>query len=449
MIQFGRITGGTVNGWRRQISTAGQAKCSKPDCTFTTNQVPEMHSHHSLCVLGGSPKFVCVICKFGPADKQIVVDHCAKMHTIEMLKADDHSDFSTNDDDGDDEEDFEALTESDDKTITTIDESENSLAQYLSDNPDVKFPNKNNSQQGAIRCATEIDRRVLQAHVCSLRKCNGNHAVQLSTKWTIKFRARNYAKKLLYSFAMPSKRLQQLSVTDVQSYENSEFKRSVRFYSYKSNSYFRKFNAIPVKPTNWQQLNLYESCVMHKTSITYCGGPIIAMEWLPLPKDFNDYQMLAICCKQNFQPLTGAVSNATKCLIQMWKIGNLTNTNNDVERAELLYAIAYDEGPIVQMKFCPSGIYDNDRLGLLAVSTNGSAINILSLPNYCDTANNDEQQKINSPRVFVIKPVVRLQLNSFNYWNGNNFITKISWSEVNIIFQNLNTFFSCFTFFIV
>lgn len=443
MIRVGRITGGTISGWRRQISTTGQAKCSTLNCPFVTNQISEIQLHHNLCVLGGAngPKFICAICKHGPADKDIISDHCAKMHTIELLKADNDSDTYSNDSNTDDENDFDNSSGSVVKSLST--ESESDSQSVVSNHSKAhKKPKKrspsagnNSSQPQNTSTSTEltIDRQVLQKHVDLLRNFDGPIAVKLSTKWTIKFRNRNYSRSL-YSFAMPSKSLQLLSENDLNLYQSDDFQRSLPFSTYKSKDYYLKFNSVPVKSNNWQQLNVYNSVIMNDTSVSFCGGPIIAMEWLPLPADHKDYQILAICCRKTFQPLVVDTKTPMKCLIQLWRIDNLTNTKNTIESVKLMYSIAYDEGPIIQMKFCPSGIYDTNRLGLLAVSTNNGDVNILCLPN-CD--NIGEQQNIDSSSVLIIEPVLKLQLN-LNLSNNNDadkFVTKIAWAEVgNLIF---------------
>lgn len=48
----------------------------------------------------------------------------------------------------------------------------------------------------------------------------------------------------------------------------------------------------------------------------------------------------------------------------------------------MVYSIAIDDGPVNDLKFCPSGSYSDDRLGLLAVAGYSDKIQFLALPKH-------------------------------------------------------------------
>jgi general transcription factor 3C polypeptide 2 len=134
------------------------------------------------------------------------------------------------------------------------------------------------------------------------------------------------------------------------------------------------------------QLVLIELASLSGCAILFCGGPVVSMAWATFPLTYRGPEVLAICCKNNpddFYQLPD-LKTPRQCLIQLWMFENLNN-NGDVTKAALKYAVACDNGPMRDMKFCPSGGYDNvaNRLGLLAAAT-VSGVNIYALPLHLD-----------------------------------------------------------------
>lgn len=166
--------------------------------------------------------------------------------------------------------------------------------------------------------------------------------------------------------------------------------------------YNKQFGSTVVsKSDEWKSLKRFEGMKQDTSIVFFTGGPIISMAWLPVPDDHVLSQILAVCC-QNDPNEHILLNNAeqTKCLIQIWNINNLKN--NQLQHAQtphLLYSIAYDYGPVIQMEFCPSGGFTEDRLGLLAVSSCDGHVDVLALPKNF-TCDNSKVENL----VFVIKP---------------------------------------------
>lgn len=234
-------------------------------------------------------------------------------------------------------------------------------------------------------------------------------------------RLRNYAFSDLFTFAM-AENWRQLTATDAAAATQKFANRSIRFNAQQVVTYKTKFNSTHVNATAWKQLDLHGSCTDRTASISYCGGPIVAMEWLPLP-DKHSMQMLAVCCKNDHKPSTMKPQHNS---IQMWRIDGLSNKGNDVGGCpKLVYSIVYDNGPVMHMKFCPSGAFCGERLGLLALPTQNGDINILSLPN----CNVDEAKQ--PAMVLAIRPTMVLQLNVNPIGvRIDRLVTKIAWAEV-------------------
>lgn len=180
------------------------------------------------------------------------------------------------------------------------------------------------------------------------------------------------------------------------------------------------------KSDQWKSLKRFEATKESDSIILFTGGPVLSMAWLPVPDDCLS-QILAVCCRGDAEEdILLNNTQPTKCLIQIWNFDKLRNGQlRHAQAPNLLYSIAYDHGPVIQMEFCPSGGFTEDRLGLLAVSSFDGHVDILALPkNFtCDNSKIDNL-------VFTIQPSMTLcceQGQSFNV-----LLTKLVWSQVNI-----------------
>lgn len=180
------------------------------------------------------------------------------------------------------------------------------------------------------------------------------------------------------------------------------------------------------KSDEWKSLKRFEATKEQDAIVFFTGGPVLSMAWLPVPDDHLS-QILAVCCRN--EPNEDILLNntkPTKCLIQIWNFNKLKNSQlRHAQTPNLLYSIAYDHGPVIQMEFCPSGGFTEDRLGLLAVSSCDGHVDILALPKNF-TCDNSKIENL----VFVIKPSLILCCELDKPLGV--LITKFVWSQVRI-----------------
>lgn len=141
------------------------------------------------------------------------------------------------------------------------------------------------------------------------------------------------------------------------------------------------------------------------------------MQWIPFPDSYMGPQILTVTCKRDINYLTSD-STPTSSVIQLWSF-------EDSSKGEVishLYSIAIDNGPIWDMKFCPSGGYnDTDRLGLLACTSLSHKIYIYALPL-------PDNVKKDSDEVLMLKLDASLILDS-GITDRSAFSCKLSWSR--------------------
>lgn len=144
------------------------------------------------------------------------------------------------------------------------------------------------------------------------------------------------------------------------------------------------------------------------------------MKWIPFPDSYTGPQILAVSVKSDGLKSTKYAELVPEpSMIQLWAYNKLTNKTNRLEKPELLYSLAIENGPVWDMNFCPSGGYshDHDRLGLLACTNSSGNINIYSLPIKID-------QKDNDPLLLKLNPCMIL---TSGITSSKIFGCKISW----------------------
>lgn len=189
--------------------------------------------------------------------------------------------------------------------------------------------------------------------------------------------------------------------------------------------YKKQFGSTTItKSDEWKSLKRFEGTSGDDSIVLFTGGPILSMAWLPVPDDYLS-QILAVCSRN--APNEDILMNnteQTKCLIQIWNFNKLRNSHmRQAQTPHLLYSIAYDYGPVIQMEFCPSGGFTEDRLGLLAVSSYDGHVDILALPKNF-TCDNSTIENL----VFVIKPSLILCCDLEKPLG--ELLTKLVWSQV-------------------
>lgn len=187
-VPFGRITGGTITGWRRRINSEGRVTCATPDCTYATTEITEMHAHHNQCVLGGGgARFICGVCKFGPSDRQTLQKHCLESHKYVQTKDKDFSDSGGSDadpmDDEDDSSDEYGTSGCEEVSMSTL--TNGSFGDDSSTGGKKLTNRRSASISVSINSDLTFDRKVLQNHVDLLKMYHGISCSMLTSQWTI------------------------------------------------------------------------------------------------------------------------------------------------------------------------------------------------------------------------------------------------------------------------
>lgn len=107
----------------------------------------------------------------------------------------------------------------------------------------------------------------------------------------------------------------------------------------------------------------------------HCGLIVEQLAWVPLPSSVNEQVLVLLCKPKDLPYMKMSHREPKETIIQLWEI-----EKGNKFRASHLYSIIRPDGPICAIKFCPSGGYSKDRLGLLAVSSVNGDVNILALP---------------------------------------------------------------------
>lgn len=132
----------------------------------------------------------------------------------------------------------------------------------------------------------------------------------------------------------------------------------------------------------WMQLQRFQSISLSTgENLLFVGGPISAMAWVPI-SDVTTMQYIAIAYRKDFNDHTlqkNPEPKKTMILI-------IEQTTTLEEPPHVLYGFKIENGPVHHLEFMPSGGYSKsmNRLGLLAVSTIETDVNIYSLPITCN-----------------------------------------------------------------
>ncbi|XP_055529746.1 uncharacterized protein LOC129721328 isoform X2 [Wyeomyia smithii] len=431
------VTDGCVAAWNTQFRKANKAKCVYQDCEFTGSEEEDMRQHHLSCS-SISERFECKSCKYQANKTAPVMKHIKLKHADSIASQFDSSGT-----------DAKISSESsDDEGTSGVDE--NHITDYSTgattgddDGTEKKKKSKKRSVKLGIHGRElfneecDVYREMVLDEVIELRSLKKDMS-SAAREWTLKFRRLYHSREMLFPEMRPDLDVRLFSLDAIYDYI-PKCAKSLRFTMRNTNLY----NA-PIQVNDymekWQQLDTFSGQARGTDSMFYCGGPVIAIDWVPVPegRDKHEHQILAVVCKNDFDEYR--LANRTqpcKCLIQIWDLGYLNN-NSLSGKAEnsiptLLYAIACDFGPVWSLKFCPSGCYNlvedgepYDRLGLLAATGSDGDVYIYSL-------SKDYHNLItNNHRIVKLCPIYRLTLslagNLCSEYEGHSAV-RLSWTK--------------------
>lgn len=429
-----KITGGTIKNWTNQLQEDHIIHCSNEKCTFQTDNVDGMRAHFKQC---RESILQCRICNRVEHSRGQIVEHIESTHAnlLNPIESDEDGD---NADDDDFKETNESTSESSDGECDNDDGDDDDDLGGLN-----KKSVRKKSEPGRRNRAIPL-KRVMEEDSPSLWEMVSTFYTQIlhtrpgyyrkTNQWTKEFIEQNYDLNVLA--------LKQHVCTDIATVRmpQRELNKFLNLMNLKSPTFLcRHENQYRQEKSesldgNWNRLNFLESVVNPKTTKTnsavlFCGGKIIAAEWIPFPSDYSGgNQVLAICAQsKGSKPISatnGVPPEKCKTLIQLWSI-SAVKANTTIDSTEFMYGIAYEYGPICTMAFCPSDAYvASKRLAIIALPDTNGNVNIISLPD------NIPKAKGNAPAIIKVKTNIKLRLGFSSDENRPQTITQLTWSRV-------------------
>lgn len=433
-----RVTGGTFIGWNAALRDDNIIRCSTAECTFTTMTPEAMHKHYKACM----SSLKCALCTYAVNEIEKLLEHISADHaeTIEEMNAKNTvTRGSDEENENDEDEDFHASGDehsSSDYSSSGVESSDwSSEDEWDSECDDrrLRVKHKKSKRVRSVPYLMETTAasmwRMVRAHYQDILQF-GDKNYPHTMQWTRQFIADNYDRD---TFPIKDVGGTVRLVSDPRKYLKMFNSNSILFRNSTSIAYAvddtlqpnavedaHPSNAVEVDENEWKQLPLFGSHsqdVGSKSPILFCGGPIVAMEWIPFPVEYEGPQMLVICTRNPNGQYTILRGETRKCeyMIQVWRITMRTKT--EIEQCEFVYGIGCDDGSILSMKMCPSSAYVKDKqLGLLAVPCQNGNVNILSLP--CDAPNGKQ------PKIIATRPKIVLHLGETQAT-----VSQLTWSR--------------------
>ncbi|XP_052891514.1 uncharacterized protein LOC128299551 [Anopheles moucheti] len=453
---YGRgVSSAIMQCWMSHLKQSSEAVCAYVGCPFFGMTSEHMRTEYSDVGTNPKPLYQCAKCAYMATAQKPIYDHLAVVHPQTLRRvAEEQRSYSSCASDADSDVFMASGASGADDTYSSSaleDEDEGgkskkgkgrkqtggsnkSKAKKNSENP------KGNSKKSAAKQTvnraisselmdstmttggteeTEVYKEMVLQESIELKQGKGNfHLTTVS--WMQEYRREHYAAPLLFCELRPDVDTSYLrSITNVRDYL-PKATHSMRYVQCNSKEYEPSYEP-EMFANRWQQKNTFDGEALGCESMFYCGGPVVSLDWLPLPDDCeNDCdQYLAVACKHSYDEYYNgeelAVPRSSKCLVQIWNVGpiqNLGSTKVTLRCPRLAFAIACDYGPIWQVAFCPSGCYNDpaqgdvmDRLGLLAVAGSDGDVHLYALSRSMVGA-----ETSTTPRILHLRPVLLLSL---------------------------------------
>ncbi|KXJ82622.1 hypothetical protein RP20_CCG012679 [Aedes albopictus] len=430
-----KVTDGCLATWRTQFRKAKVALCVFKTCSFTGTDESEMRHHHEFCPTP-CELLECKNCKFQTEHRDQMVKHIKMKHTDVLVG------MTAGDSSGTDAK-MTSESSDDDGTSGTNENEETFMVSF--DDDDGKPKKRKKSVVKTFKFSTreqftddcDVYREMILDEMLNLRMLKSDFHLT-AREWITEFRRLHYSQQILFPTLRPDLDVRFLTFNMAHEYLPKQA-HSLRFTMRSTNLYNAPIQ-LKEYSEKWQHLEAFTGQVNEKESIFYCGGPVVALDWMPVPDGQVEHQILAVACKNDFDEFYMADRIfPVKCLIQIWDMGVLDNKevyNKKVGNSKptLMYSIACDFGPIWALKFCPSGCYnsknagdDYERLGLLAAAGSDGNVHIFSL------GRSYEHLISNSCRVVKMPPVLKLTLSMTDESCCSQYeshsVVKLSWSK--------------------
>lgn len=428
-----KITGGVIKGWNGQLVENGFIKCPNNKCSSKAKNIDEMRSHFAGC---RDKILQCKLCSLVLAAKEDITQHIEKEHEDILKEQESEPDEDKTEDDDFKAPDRSGSSDSDDGSYKDTDDDD-----FMEGKKKIRrslvIPSKP-GKPGKRKRTVPLSRfmandspdywEMLQIFYTRIVNTRPGY-YRLADEWTRKFIEMHYNQNALELSNHLRNTVDYVRLTprEIAKHLHTLESKSVKFACKKQIEYN---GPVPqVDDDAWNTLNLLDSTnsnhLNFETSIFYCGGKIMHIDWIPLPNDYVGNQILITCSHNKNAKLFSSTNcmptEKSSNLIQLWSV--LTKAEDQIENVKLLYGIAYDDGPISTMTLCPSDAYiASKRLSIVAIPDTNGHINILSLPEMVSKTKN------NTSNIIKLKPVIRLQL-TFENAEKPQTITQLTWSR--------------------
>lgn len=424
-----KITGGVFKGWQQQLRDENIIKCSNTSCTYSTIDINEMRSHYKECK---SNIHRCKLCLLPFYSRQEIIEHIETKHQDDMKVSSDEESNSGDDDD------FNT-----DQSTSSDDDSSGESDSTYEEIVDNKTPRK--AKKPYKRKTTVPVTRVLRddcpdywemVKIFYARIKNSRPGYfRMVYTWTKEFIENNYYQHALTlnDFICDNVKYTRLTQAEANKCVKMLEQKSMEFFHRKQKDYSQMPEQLSETiPSN--RLNILEGMNLmehenHETSVLFCGGRIVTLDWIPFPTEYTGDEILIVSTQDKDSSLTSATNhlpftNSYTTLIQLWSI-SATKSDNEIKKPNFLYGIAYYDGPIYSISICPSDAYiPSKRLAIIAIPDSNGNINILSLPDQISTPKN------HATNIIKLKSEIKLQLGFENAEEElSQAVTQLSWSR--------------------
>ena len=368
-----KVTNTIIAVWRREMKEGAKAYCRFPGCSFTSDVLDDLKAHHVECVIGASlGTFSCIKCPFRCSERGDMENHIIDSHATEADANFEMGSGSDDDvDDGDLDDDREVIS-------STISNSRKIGKMYGLSATDVL--------QLTMQLTSPLIPQLLAKY----------HKRHFSWHMKLYDELRSWPRKLVDSIvdyipswveSVPFTRRTVSACTPYPPVVNVTYERLPRFHS--------KLHG-------------------DDTPIFFCGGPVQCAAWCPMPSTGPQFtggrhQYLAVFAQKEseFKRIVAAKSPfRSNNMIQIWSCGPLNNSQAASVAPKMEFNVAHTFGRVWALEWCPSGCYDDARLGLLGAACSDATVRLFCIPRP-STLIGDSDGAISCS----IEPVLTLSLN--------------------------------------
>uniref|UniRef100_A0A1B6LWK2 C2H2-type domain-containing protein n=1 Tax=Graphocephala atropunctata TaxID=36148 RepID=A0A1B6LWK2_9HEMI len=338
-----------VERWKSALKEKNVVTCRHPNCKFSATTTITFRKHYFSCPFF-PPRLVyrCRQCEFVSEEETAIQEHLAQEHA-DQLQSSSGSESGSESDEGSDVE-----------------------------------HNKHHHHRYNLSLPFKFLRSLRYRSRSFPKKFFFNDALM----WTYKMRLENLTDDMLFPEAVePAKALR----ADQASRHLPTTASSIRFRG---------------SDGSWHSLPRFQGSLVDGVPVMFAGGPVWACAWASVP-DTEDRQYLAVASHPNMDMTHEmAAVYSYPSILQVWAVGRLINClprpeSEDLPVPKFLMGIAHSRGAVWSLQWCPSGCYDDTRLGLLAAACSDGSVALYSIPH---------NQPTSEHTIYEMEPVMELKL---------------------------------------